>query len=380
MSVILAVLLGVFAAGAMMLPDAYVPVAWDGLLGVLFCLALRWIPRDRSPGIPSTDANLGSTVATAPIGPATLGLLLSLLFCGAAVSAARAGETPAPQGTVGQSPRATSTTTSPILPAPAPPLPTVDGKVSAAARPASSPLYRVFVPVDARQKPVGGKVYVPETFYQELYRHAVPVEKPPAWMIVGAVYRGDLTKEGAAGRLAVGGLRVQYDLRVFERATRVRIPLRAEGANLLPGSVLLDGRAIELEWEPDAGAFAFEVAESGDYRLGLSLRPAVLAVAGLGGFDMAIPRVAESRVELALPADAPPLEVPSACGGVSFEKDPPRLLAELGADRPFDRSLAGGRGGQWSPVGGQRRAVDLAEDSARFGGRQREVQVPRHGR
>ena len=205
-----------------------------------------------------------------------------------------------------------------------------EGSASAVARPASPPLYRVFVPVDERRKPVGGKVYVPEAFYQELYRHAAPVEKPPAWLIVGAVYRGDLTKEGAAGRLAVGGLRVQYDLRVFERATRVRIPLRSEGANLLPGSVLLDGRAIELEWEPDAGAFAFEAAEPGDYRLGLSLRPAVRGAGGWGGFDMAIPRVAGSRLELALPADAPPLQVPSACGGVSLQKDPPRLLAELG--------------------------------------------------
>ena len=193
-----------------------------------------------------------------------------------------------------------------------------EGSASAVARPASPPLYRVFVPVDERRKPVGGKVYVPEAFYQELYRHAAPVEKPPAWLIVGAVYRGDLTKEGAAGRLAVGGLRVQYDLRVFERATRVRIPLRSEGANLLPGSVLLDGRAIELEWEPDAGAFAFEAAEPGDYRLGLSLRPAVRGAGGWGGFDMAIPRVAGSRLELALPADAPPLQVPSACGGVSL--------------------------------------------------------------
>ena len=37
---------------------------------------------------------------------------------------------------------------------------------------------------------------------------------------------------------------------------------------------------------------------------------------------------------MTLPADAPPVEVPSACGGVSLEKEPPRLLAELG---PADR-------------------------------------------
>ena len=91
------------------------------------------------------------------------------------------------------------------------PLPTVDGKVLAVARPALSPLYRVFVPVDARQKPVGGRVYVPEAFYQELYRRAAPVEKPPAWLILGAVYRGDLDEGGrlrpACGRRAAGAIR-----------------------------------------------------------------------------------------------------------------------------------------------------------------------------
>ncbi len=313
-TLVLAVLLAIFAAAAMTLPDAFVPVAWGGLLGILFCFALRWVHRERPRSIPPADASNSAT----PISAAMLGVLLALPFCGVCVSSVRAAEMAALQATTA---------------APAP-LPTVEGKVSAVARPASSPLYRVFVPVDARQKPVGGKLYVPEAFYQELYRRAAPVEKPPAWLILGAVYRGDLTKEAVSGRLAVGRLRVQYDLRVFDRATRVRIPLQSEGANLLPGSVLLDGRAIEPEWEPDAGALAFEVAEPGDYRLGLSLRPAMRAAAGSSGFDMAIPRVAGSRVELALPADAPPVEVPSACGGTSLEKDPPRLLAELG---PADR-------------------------------------------
>ena len=100
------------------------------------------------------------------------------------------------------------------------------------------------------------------------------------------------------------------------------------------------------------------------------------AAAGASGFDVAIPRVACSRLELALPADPPPVEVPSACGGVSLEKDPPRLLAELG---PTDRLAVRWRelGGRWVWTGGQRRTTDLAKDSARLGGRQRQVQVPR---
>ena len=43
-AVTLALLLAGFCAAAMTLPDAYVPVAWGGLSGVLFCLALRCTP------------------------------------------------------------------------------------------------------------------------------------------------------------------------------------------------------------------------------------------------------------------------------------------------------------------------------------------------
>ena len=60
-----------------------------------------------------------------------------------------------------------------------PPAPTVAAASAAAATSttAATPAdaagaYRVFVPIDAQQKPTGGKVYLPEPFYQELYRRA----------------------------------------------------------------------------------------------------------------------------------------------------------------------------------------------------------------
>jgi hypothetical protein len=78
------------------------------------------------------------------------------------------------------------------------------------------------------------------------------------------------------------------------------------------------------------------VAEPGDYRLDLSLRPPMRVAAGSNGFDLGIARLAKARVELAIPADAPAIEVPSACGGVSSEKDSQRVTAELG---PADRLI-----------------------------------------
>ena len=160
-------------------------------------------PTDASD--PAADANPGSTVAAAaPIGPAILGVLLAIavLWCsrlGCRSAAAAASRRDACTTMHGR-PRAGACH-----------VPTVDGKASAVARPASSPLYRVFVPVDAQQKPVGGKVYVPEAFYQELYRRAAPVEKPPAWLILGAVVPRRSDQGGrlrpARGRRAAGAIR-----------------------------------------------------------------------------------------------------------------------------------------------------------------------------
>ncbi len=119
---------------------------------------------------------------------------------------------------------------------------------------AAPPLYRVLVPIDAQKKPTGGKVYVSEPLYQELYRRAAAAENSPGWLIQTATYRGVLAADTASGRLTVDILRAQYDLRVFGRATRVRIPLRSEGASLLPNGVSLDGRTIEPQWEASGAA------------------------------------------------------------------------------------------------------------------------------
>ena len=54
-----------------------------------------------------------------------------------------------------------------------------------------------------------------------------------------------------------------------------------------------------------------------------------LGVAPRGGFDISIPRLVRSRLELTLPANAPAIEVPSAKGSVAIEGR--ELSGELGA-------------------------------------------------
>jgi hypothetical protein len=332
----LVALLGLLAAAAVLVPGPYVPIPLGGAFGIVFCLTLRWVHPRQTPieaaiqlGNQAANANPGSTVAiTMPLGLLLFAILSTLLVCGTA----RAIDWPPrtrdwldmSRDKTESGPASSRATPSRATPSRA------SGKT-----PAASPPYRVFVPVDAERKRVGDKVYVPEAFYQELYRNAaVPADKPPAWLVLAATYRGELTKDAVSGRLSIAALRAQYSLRVFDRATRVRIPLRTQGTNVLPGSVSLDGRVIEPDWDASGGALAFEVAEAGDCRLEFSLRPPTRSTEGAAGFDVPIPRVAASRLDLTLPADAPTVDVPSALGGVYFEKDPRRLFAELG---PADR-------------------------------------------
>jgi hypothetical protein len=328
-------LLGLLAAAAVLLPGPYVPIPLGGAFGIVFCLALRWIHPRQTPveqaiqlGNQAANANPGSTVAiTMPLGLLLFAVVPTLLLCGTA----RAIDWPPRTSDWLANPRDKAES----RPAPSRTTPPKASGKTAAAPSAASPPYRVFVPVDAQRKRVGDKVFVPEAFYQELYRHAAaPAEKPPAWLILAATYRAELTKDPASGRLAIDAIRAQYNLRVFDRAARIRIPLRTQGGNLLPGSVSLDGRVIEPESDASTGALAFEAAEAGDCRLEFSLRPPTRSAEGVAGFDVPIPRVAASRLDLTLPADAPTVEVPSALGGAFFAKDPRRLLAELG---PTDR-------------------------------------------
>ena len=203
-------------------------------------------------------------------------------------------------------------------------------------------------------------------------------------MILRATYQAHLEAEAGSGRLGVDTLRALYDLEVFGRFTRVELPLRAEGANQSPESVLLDGRSIRSVWDPTAAALVFEVSEPGRYRLEVTLRPSPRSTDGrnhsgwfnmygfqdiaqrlvkpfrsreptplypLTGFDVTLPRVPRSQLELALPEDAPAIEVPSARGAVRLEQSPPRLVADLGpADHLMVRWHEGPATGEVSPA------------------------------
>lgn len=291
----LALLVGAGCAGltALWAPEPYVFAASGIVLGLLFCLAFRLVHRRLAPQshtqprravIASPPSTISSTI------PWGLALLVSTLG-GGIDSVARGGQP---------------------------------------AREAGSAMYRVFIPVDAEKKPVGGKYYLPEPLFAELHRLAAAQRGlPRGWLLSKAVYRGELVREPAGERFAVEQIRAQFDLHVFSPSTRVHIPLERSGANLLPDGVSLDGQAVEVEWSEDNRALVFEVAEPGQYQLELRMRPRMRSESP-SGFDLNIPPVPIAQLELALPSAAPTVEVPTARGDVRREDSPPRIVAELG--------------------------------------------------
>ena len=151
------------------------------------------------------------------------------------------------------------------------------GRAGEPARSAADAGYHsVFIPVDEKQQPTHGKYFLPEPFFAELYRRAaLQAEKPQGWMIASAVYRAALADDAAQAGHVVDRLTAEFEIRVFNAAARVRIPLRREEVSLEPGQAQLDDRAVQPEWEPDGSALLLEIAEPGEYRLELTLRPTV---------------------------------------------------------------------------------------------------------
>jgi hypothetical protein len=300
----LAVFLGI---PALLLPAEISVIFAHGLLAILFCLLLSLVRQQTAAGKPAPAARGEMPSTLTNVFPFGAPVLAVAMLCG--LNSAQAGET----------------STSAPLP------------------------YSVFIPVDSKQQPTHGKYFVPEPFFDELYhRAAAQAEKPQGWMIASAVYHAALADGATQSGHVVDRIAAEFEIHVFNAAARVRIPVRRDQVSLEPGQAKLDDRAVQPEWEPDGRALLLDIAEPGEYRLELALRPNA-PVAGTGpafgaalpaalhasrGVDVAIPRVPTSRLEFTVPAGGPQVEFPSALGEVRWEDVASHWTAELG---PSDR-------------------------------------------
>ncbi len=328
----LLVLLVAFAASAsLLLPVAYVPLANSALLAGLFCLARRMIrlpqpqdrPNDSSRG---SHTKRGSAIRQVAI----LLFLATALSFAAAIAAAQPNPTRAPAAPdeATNPPRAASESTiAKSAPVQQP------GQAAKAETPAAeAPIHRVFVPVDAQQKPVGEKYYLPEEFYTRLSRQAALVDdRPKGWLVTRGFYQGILSHDPASKRLGLLQLKATFDLQVLQSNVQVQLPFPHEAATNPVIGVRLDGRTIPPTWNAAGDELILGALGARQYNLELDLQPQSQSVATGPGIDLAIPPLTNATLELAIPPDGPSIELPTARGLIRVQKDRGVIRAELGA-------------------------------------------------
>ncbi len=204
------------------------------------------------------------------------------------------------------------------------------------AKPASraTPTYTVFVPVDDSGQLASGKYYsIPERLYAEMYAAAdAASNRPGAWLLAGADYRGVLARDAAQRRVALNELKGLFDLHVFEPNATIRLTIDRESAAFGEGGVRVDGEPTPVEWDAAHGALCFQITDPGQYRVEINLLP---SVARAGGVELAIPPLALAEFELTAPVDAPTIEVSSARGEVTFSREQGMMSGHLGPTARF---------------------------------------------
>ena len=309
-------LAGWSAAAIALLPDAFAPLAAGVLWASLAWVCLPWFFRRHQASQPSSDPATARRQAgrSEVVCLAIAGVLAWGVACGTSAT-----EPPDP--------------------------------------PPAEPVYQVLIPVDDKQQPTGGKCYVPEPLLRQLQAAVSPrSDDGRGWTLSSAVYRGILSWQSAAEQFVMEEIRASFDLRVLGRQVRVRIPLGRSGVEILPNGITLDGRSVQGLWPDAEGNLAFDVAEPGRYRLEVAVRPIPRSEAGTSLVDWQIPRLAASRFELTMPADAPQVVFPSARGEIVREPEPSRIVVALG---PTDRLQAA-----WPESGSpnaKRSAVDVEQ-------------------
>ncbi len=320
----LVAVIGLAAAGALVVPAAYAPLLSAVLLAGLFCLAALMTDL-RVPRLSSNDASARSYEPSGsrahPV--ATLLVFGALIHAAAALDAAPPAEQPSAQ--------AAGTKDS-----------------------AGPPIYAVFVPVDEDGQPAGDKYYVPDELYADLLRRSDTINgRPKDWLLSRATYQGILAHDPVTSRLGLSRFKARFDLQVFQSKVSVGLPLAREPWSGAITGIRLDGRTLAASWNDAGDELTLGELDAGQFRLELDVQPVLQADNPQTGFDLPVPRLANATLELTVPMDAPLVDVPTALGRVAVDRQRGELVARLGAT---DRLSV-----RWTPGGGMDAATPNLE-------------------
>lgn len=186
---------------------------------------------------------------------------------------------------------------------------------------------RVFVPVDDERRPVGPYYWIPADFYEEI--RSTLAERPTerSWRVVDALYEGVVNHNAFADATSLFNLTATYSIVLDEPNATIALPT----TRLAPDfDVKFDDRAIAPTFSENGRDVFFEIvdAQPGEHVLELTIAPPQFSETN-AEISFPIPRVPSSRLELAVPPDAPTLDFPNALGKTTRSSG--RVVVELGA-------------------------------------------------
>ncbi len=200
------------------------------------------------------------------------------------------------------------------------------------AIPKDKSLSVVFIPVDSDNHPVGKTYYVEEALFKALHQRAKSEsEGPTDWLLASATYRGQMEWDSDRRRLALTTLTGSFVVEVFGHQAEVRIPVGGLADDATSWKMSVDGKATRQVRSASDGTPILEIDAPGIYQIEIQLAAEAEIHAGLQRFDISIPPLATSRLELEVPVDAPPIEISSAIGGTVRQDNRGRVTAQLGA-------------------------------------------------
>lgn len=289
---LLAGALGTFAVAALLTPEPYAVVLSGGVLGFLCAFVLRWITPIGRESNRANDSGGSSRRRRLAL---RTGLLLLAMPSLLAPCPSRAQD----PGTAGE-------------------------------RPPAQPIY---IPADENGQETGDDYHLPTSFHDELLGRAARLtDKPRDWMLSGATYRGKLDwQEGPVKRLALSGpLTAAFDLGVATLGSTVRVHLGGDFRYL---DAKLDNRTIQAVWNEEEEFVEFTAERIGWSTLEIKLELKTPPEGASSGFELLVPRLATSRLELDVPEDAP-VDIPQCIGALEVVPGEvsirSRVLARLG--------------------------------------------------
>ncbi|MDO5553675.1 MAG: hypothetical protein Q4G68_07915 [Planctomycetia bacterium] len=189
--------------------------------------------------------------------------------------------------------------------------------------------FRVFVPVDGQNMPAANAWYwIPEEFYLRLKNIAGQTQVDENhWAITEALYSGAVNYNSVTKTLSLFHIKVTYEILMETNEARIVLPMMP----LLPDS---GARFDKLPVTPSYATgestqqLIFNVSNVSPGRHTLEF---VLAMPQFGrgmSTSISIPPVADAKLELTVPLDAPAITVPDARGAVTLSGT--TLMARLG--------------------------------------------------